>query len=145
METWIALAVGIPAVTGQSVTIVGEGKTKHSFISLNDVAKFIVASLNNDKAINQRLVIGGPKPLSILESVEVFEKVLNRQIQIKHVAPDEPVPGLPTLITEMLAGLNFFESPIEMNELSKIYGVDLTSMEDFAKKFVQNFKAMKPN
>ena len=143
METWIALPVGIPAVTGQSVTIVGEGKTKHSFISLNDVAKFIVASLNNDKAINQRIVIGGPKPYSMLDSVAVFEKVLNRQIPINHVAPGEPVPGLSTLISEMLAGLNFFDSPIEMDELSKLFGIELTSMEDYANKFVESLKVDK--
>ena len=143
METWIALPVGIPAVTGQNVTIVGEGKRKHSFISLNDVAKFMVASINNPKAINQRIVIGGPKPYSMLDSVAVFEKVLNRQIPINHVAPGEPVPGLPTLISEMLAGLNFFDSPIEMDELSKLYGIELTSMEDFANKFVENLKVDK--
>jgi len=145
METWIALPVGIPAITGQNVTIVGEGKRKHSFISLNDVAKFMIASINNPKAINQRIVIGGPKPYSMLDSVAVFEKVLNRQIPINHVAPGEPVPGFPTLISEMLAGLNFFDSPIEMGEISKQYGVELTSMEDFAKKFVESLKVDKCN
>jgi uncharacterized protein YbjT (DUF2867 family) len=145
METWIALPVGIPAITGQNVTIVGEGKRKHSFISLNDVAKFMVASINNPKAINQRIVIGGPKPYSMVDSVVVFEKVLNRQIPINHVAPGEPVPGLPALISEMLAGLNFFDSPMEMDELSKIYGVELTSIEDFVNKFVESLKVDKCN
>lgn len=143
METWIALPVGIPAITGQSITIVGEGKRKHSFISLNDVAKFMIASINNPTAINQRIVIGGPKPYSMLDSVAVFEKVLNRQIPVTHVNPGEPVPGLPTLMSEMLAGLNFFESPIEMDELSKLYGVELISMEDFAKEFVESLKVDK--
>ena len=141
----ISLPVGIPAITGQSVIIVGEGKRKHSFISLNDVAKFMVASINNPNAINQRIVIGGPKPYSMLDSVAVFEKVLNRQIPINHVAPGEPVPGLPSMISEMLAGLNFFDSPIEMNELSKLYRVELTSMEDFANKFVESLKVDKCN
>jgi hypothetical protein len=30
-----------------------------------------------------------------------------------------------------------------MEELSKRYGVELTSMEDFAKKFIENFKVAK--
>jgi nucleoside-diphosphate-sugar epimerase len=145
METWIALPIGIPAITGQNVTIVGEGKRKHSFISLNDVAKFMIASINNPKAINQRIIIGGPKPYSMLDSVAVFEKVLNRQIPKNHVAPGEPVPGLPNLISEMLAGLNFFDSPIEMDELSKLYGIELTSMEDFANEFVESLKVDKCN
>ncbi len=139
METWIALPIGIPAITGQTVTVVGEGKRKHSFISLNDVAKFIVASINNPKALNQRLVIGGPKPYSILDSVAIFEQVLNHKIPINHVAPGEPVPGLPPQMAEMLGGLNFFDSPIEMNELSKLYGVELTSMDDFVRDFVLKF------
>jgi uncharacterized protein YbjT (DUF2867 family) len=143
METWIALPVGIPAVTGQIVKIIGEGKTKHSFISLNDVAKFIVAAIDNRKAINQRIVIGGPKPYSMLDSVAVFEKVLNHQIPLRHIAPGEPVSGLPSMILEMLAGLNFFDSPIEMDALSTLFGVELTSMEEFAKKFVESLKVVK--
>ena len=81
----------------------------------------------------------------MLDSVAVFEKVLNRQIPINHVAPGAPVPMLPNLISEMLAGLNFFDSPIEMDELSKLYGIELTSMEDFANDFVESLKVDKCN
>jgi NADH dehydrogenase len=136
METWIALPVGIPAITGQNVTIVGEGKRKHSFISLFDVAKFIIASIDNPIAINQRVVIGGPEPISLVDGVSVFEKVIGRKINVNHIAIGEPVPGLPPLMAQMLAGLNFFDSPMEMKALANQYGVELTSIEQFAKDFI---------
>jgi uncharacterized protein YbjT (DUF2867 family) len=139
METWIALPIGIPAVMDKTVIVVGEGKRKHSFISLKDVAKFIISSIDNPKAINQRLVIGGPKPLSFLESIAIFEDALKRKIPTKTVAIGEPVPGLPQLMAEMLAGLNFFDSAIEMEELSKTFGIKLVSMAEFAQEYVRNF------
>lgn len=145
METWIALVIGVPAVTGQPVTIVGGGKRKHSFISLMDVAKFIVASIDNPMAFNKRLVIGGPHPISLLESVGAFESVLRRKIPIVSVSPGQPVPGLPPQMAEMLAGLEFFDSPIEMGKLSRAYGIELTSMQEYAKQFISQFRKKYPS
>jgi uncharacterized protein YbjT (DUF2867 family) len=140
METWIALVIGLPAVTGQPVTIVGEGKRKHSFVSMFDVAAFMVACINNRNALSQRLAIGGPEPLSLRDAVSVFEKELGRKIVVNSVAPGQPVPGLPPEMAAMLAGLEFFDSPIEMTKLSATYNVKLTSMQTFAHNFVKRQK-----
>ncbi|HEY6411732.1 MAG TPA: SDR family oxidoreductase, partial [Ktedonobacteraceae bacterium] len=43
MELMVAGVVGMPAMMGQPVTIVGGGRRKHSFISAGDVAAFILA------------------------------------------------------------------------------------------------------
>jgi NADH dehydrogenase len=66
----------------------------------------------------------------------VFEIVIGRKINVNHIAPGEPVPGLPPLMAQMLAGLNFFDSPMEMKALANQYGVELTSIEQFAKDFI---------
>jgi uncharacterized protein YbjT (DUF2867 family) len=141
MEAWIALVVGMPALMGQPVTIVGEGRRKHSFISAVDVAKFMIASIGNPKAINQKLVLGGPEALSLRDATAIFEKALKRSIPIRSVAPGQPVPGLPENMVGMLTSLDFFDSPIDMNELSSTFGIKLTSMTDFASAFIENTKS----
>ena len=140
MEFWIAAVVGMPALMGQPVTVVGGGNRKHSFISAVDVAKFMIASIGNPKAINQRLLLGGPEALSLRDAAAIFGKLLGREIQINSVAPGQPVPGLPDAVGQMLAGLDFFDSPIEMKEMSGTFGIELTPMADFASAFVKNAK-----
>lgn len=76
MELMVAGVVGIPAMMGQPVTIVGGGRRKHSFISMSDVAAFIVTSISNPAVINQKLLLGGPQPLSFRDAVAIYEGVL---------------------------------------------------------------------
>ena len=144
METWIALVVGIPAISGQPVTIIGQGLRNHSFVSEADVAKFIIASINNPEAKNQRLVIGGPAPFSLRDAIAAFESALgNRSVQMVNISPGQPVPGLPESMVPMLTGLEFFDSPIDMTELSKKFGITLTSLKEFARSFVKNMAQRK--
>ena len=139
MEVWIAMLVGMPAVSGQPVTIIGQGLRKHSFVSDADVAKFMIASINNPEAKNQRLAIGGPEALSLRDAVVTFERALgNRSVQIVNIAPGQSIPGLPDFVVAMATGLEFFDSPIDMAELSTKFGIKLTSMEEFARSFVKN-------
>jgi uncharacterized protein YbjT (DUF2867 family) len=116
MELMVAGVVGIPAMMGQPVTIVGGGRRKHSFISVGDVAAFILAAIDNPAAINQKFLLGGPQPLSFRDAVAIYERVLGHQIQVRSVAPGEPVPGLPQMVAQLLAGLDTYDSPIDMTE-----------------------------
>ncbi len=140
MEFWIAMVVGMPAIAGQPVTFVGGGNRKHSFISAIDVAKFMIASIGNPKAINQRLVLGGPEALSLRDAVAAFGQKLGRDIPVRSVAPGQPVPGLPDSLAGMLAGLDYFDSPIDMKELIDNFSINLTSMADFATAFIRDAK-----
>jgi NADH dehydrogenase len=136
MEVLLALVVGMPAMLGQPVTIVGEGRRKHSYISLGDVAAFILASIGHPAAINQKLLLGGPEPLSFRDAVAIYEHVLGRSISIRSVAPGEPVPGLPEIVPPLLAGLDTFDSPIEMTETARTFGIQLTPLEAVARQTV---------
>ncbi len=80
MEISLVGFVGTPAVMGQTVMIVGEGRRKHSFISMNDVATFILATIDNPSAINQRLLLGGPEVLSFRDVVAIYKRVLEREV-----------------------------------------------------------------
>ena len=136
MEVWPALVVGVPALQGQTVTLVGEGRRRHSFVSNRDVAAFAVAAVDHPAALNRHLAIGGPEALTWREVVATYERVLERSIPVEFVAPGEPVPGLPDPMPEMLAGMETYDSVVEMEETSRTFGVPLTTLETFVREQV---------
>jgi len=136
MEVLIPMVVGMPAILGQPVTIVGDGRRKHSYISVGDVAAFILAAIGHPAAINQKLIIGGPEPLSFRDAVAIYERLLGHPIPVKKVAPGAPVPGLPEIVAQLLAGLDTFDSPMDMTQTARTFGIRLTSLEVVARQAV---------
>jgi len=134
MEVWVGMVVGMPTMMGQPVTIVGGGRRKHSFISVGDLAAFILAAIGNPAAINQKLLLGGPHPFSFRDAVAVYERVLGHQIQVSSVAPGEPVPGLPETMAQVLAGLDTYDSSLDMTETARAFGIQLTPLEVVARR-----------
>lgn len=137
MEKMIANVVGTPAMMGIPVTIVGGGQRKHSFISMGDVAAFVVASIGNPAAINQKLFLGGPQPLSFRDAAAIYERVLGRQVSVKSIGPDGHIQGVPDSIIQALAGMDTFDSPIDMTQATRTFGVKLTPLEEVARKAVK--------
>ena len=135
MEVWVAVVVGMPFSQGRPVTLVGEGRRRHSFISDRDVAAFAVAAAENPAARNEYLAIGGPEPLSWREVVETYERVLERSIPVEFVAMGEPMP-LPDPMPSILAGMETYDSAIEMEEIARTYDVPLTRLETFVREQV---------
>jgi NADH dehydrogenase len=136
MEMWIGMAVGMPAMMGHPVTIVGGGRRKHSFISVGDVAAFILAAIGNPAAINQKLLLGGPHPFSLRDAVAIYERVLGHHIQVSSVAAGSPVPGLPEMMAQVLTGLDTYDSPLDMTETTRTFGIQLTPLEEVARRTV---------
>jgi NADH dehydrogenase len=134
MEVWTTMLVGAPARAGAPVTLVGEGRRKHSFISASDVARFIVAAVRKPSALGKRLVLGGPRPLSLREVAEVYGRVLGRDVPVQSVRPGEPIPGVPESVLGIAAGLDMFDSPVDMAETSREFSVTLTPVEEIAKR-----------
>ncbi len=135
MEVWVAVAVGMPALQGRQVTLVGEGRRRHSFISNRDVAAFAVAAVDHPAARNRYLAIGGPEPLTWRDVVAIYERVLGRPISVRFVAMGEPVP-LPDPMPWILAGMETYDSAIEMDEVSRTFDVPLTRLETFVREQV---------
>jgi uncharacterized protein YbjT (DUF2867 family) len=136
MEVWPAMVVGIPSLQGKPVTLVGEGRRRHSFISNRDVAAFAVAAVDHPAARNQYLAIGGPEPLSWRDVVATYERVLGRSIPVEYVAAGEPVPGLPDPMPALLAGMETYDSVVEMEETSSTFDVPLRTLETFVREQV---------
>ena len=136
MELWASMVVGMPALQGQPVTLVGEGRRRHSFVSNRNVAAFAVNAVDNPAALNRHLAIGGPEALTWREVVATYERALERSIPVKFVAMGEPVPGLPEPMPVMLAGMETYDSVVEMEETSRTFGVPLTTLETFVREQV---------
>lgn len=134
MEVWVATIVGMPAMKGEPVTVVGEGSRKHSFISASDIAPFIVATVGHPAAINQKLLIGGPEPLSFRDAAAIYGRVVGHEVPVRSVAPGEPILSLPLLMAQMLTVLDTFDSPMDMTQLTDTFGMKLTPLEEVAHK-----------
>jgi uncharacterized protein YbjT (DUF2867 family) len=135
MEVWVAAVVGMPVSQGRPVTLVGEGRRRHSFVSDRDVAAFAVAAVENPAARNAYLAIGGPEALSWRDVVETYERVLERSIPVEFVKMGEPMP-LPEPMPSILAGMETYDSSIEMEEIASTFDVTLTRLETFVREQV---------
>ena len=102
------MVVGIPLQTGQPITLVGEGRRRHSLISINDVAAFAAATVGNHSAMNQHLVLGGPADVSWRDVVDEFSRALGTQLPVQFVAPGEAIPGLPEIVQPVLAAMETY-------------------------------------
>jgi len=134
MEVWVAMAVAGPVRMGQPVTLVGEGRRQHSFVSSSDVAAFATAAVDHPAAVNQTIVIGGPEPVSWCDIVATYEGVLGHSIPVQFVALGEPVPGLPEAMWPLMTGFETYDSQLDTAETARTFGVQLTTLEDFARR-----------
>ena len=134
MDMWVGMVIGVPLQAGQPVTLVGEGRRKHSFIAVRDVAAFATAAVGHPEAMNQYLAIGGPEALSWRDVVATFERVLDREIPVQYVSPGEPVPALPEgMMQQAMAGMEMYDSPLDMTEAARTFGVELTTLEELVR------------
>jgi uncharacterized protein YbjT (DUF2867 family) len=86
-EVWLSPAVGFDAANAQA-QIFGSGRNQISWISFLDVAKFAAGCVENPGTRNMTIQLGGPKALSPLEVVKVFEEVGGRSFTLTHVPED---------------------------------------------------------
>lgn len=86
-EVWLSPALGFDPANGKA-TVYGEGHNKISWISFQDVARFAVAALDERRAPNATIELGGPDDLSPLEVVRLAEQVMGKPIAVQQV-PEE--------------------------------------------------------
>jgi len=86
-EVWLSPALGFDP-PNRKAQIYGGGQNKISWISIQDVAQFAVAALDNPQAKNAVIELGGPEPLSPLEVVRLAEQVTRKRFDVEHV-PEE--------------------------------------------------------
>ncbi|MET3141758.1 UNVERIFIED_ORG: NADH dehydrogenase [Arthrobacter sp. UYEF2] len=137
MDKLPVMVVGVPALTGQAVTLVGEGRRVHSLVAMRDVAQYVLAVVKRPEQEGRLLVIGGPEPVSWRDVVTAFELELGQRIPVQTVPPGQPVPGLPDLLSGFLALLETYDSRLDATELNTRYGVVPTTLQAWVHRFVE--------
>ena len=138
-EIWLSPIVGFDAANAKA-TIYGSGTTPISWISFLDVAKFAVESLTNPAAVNATLELGGPEPLSPLQVVQIFEKVIGKTFEVQHV-PEAALEAQQKAATDGMqqsftALMRCYAQgdPIDMGETLKAFPIQLTPVRDYAQQ-----------
>jgi len=141
MEVWLSPAVGFDAANAKA-QIYGPGENPISWISLQNVARFAVASLDNPAARNATLELGGPEALSQLQAIQIFEEVGGRTFKVEHVpveALEEQQKAATDPMEQSFAGLMQWYAqgdPIDMEETLKVFPVQLTSVKAYAERLL---------
>jgi NADH dehydrogenase len=139
MEVWLNPIFGFD-FPNANARIYGSGEAKLNWVSFMDVAKFAVHALYSPVADNAILKIGGPKALSPLEVVKVFEEVQGRPFNVENVpveALQQQKEAAQDPLQETIAGLMLQYAagdPMEMGSILKEIHVDLISVRDYAKQ-----------
>lgn len=136
MELLMMITVGAPALAGETVTLFGEGRRRHSLVSMVDVAAYAVAAIERPDAAGQTLVIGGPDPVSWRDVISAFEKHLGREVPVRTLPSPDPPEGPTDPIVGLLVALETYDSPIDMTALSERYGVASTEMTEYVRGIV---------
>ncbi len=83
-EVWLGPALGFD-FANKKARIYGSGNTKHPWISVEEVVFTTVDSVQNAKARNRVLDLGGPDELSQREVVKIFEELGKAPFQLEEV------------------------------------------------------------
>jgi uncharacterized protein YbjT (DUF2867 family) len=141
MEAWLSPVFGFDYSNARA-TIYGRGESKISWISLGDVAEFAVRAVDDPKAENAVLELGGPEALSPLEVVRIFEEVGGKPCQVQHVS-EEALRAQKQAATDSMsrafAGLMLAYAggdPIPMADTLREFPVRLRSVREYASEAV---------
>ena len=138
MESW-CMRIGMQVLSGGPVTIYGNGRNPINFISVEDVAKFIVLALEDPRLSGQTLTIGGPQNLTWGEVVALYERLAGRRAGVRHVpswwlsllrrvyAPFDEMKARSLAMRHDLAGCPW---QVDMSELSARYPIRLKGVEE---------------
>jgi uncharacterized protein YbjT (DUF2867 family) len=141
MDVWVTEVVERPIRAALPVTLVGEGKRKHAFIAASDVAAFALVAIDRSEALRQTLRLGGPRSISWRDVVGAYGAALGRPVQFNRVSLGTPIPGLNEFMSRMLTAAEAFDSTVAMDDLARMYGVRLTSIEEFARRSIAAWSA----
>jgi NADH dehydrogenase len=121
----------------------GRGTARHAFVALRDVAAFLARAAERDDAGSAIYNIGGPEVLSWNDVVATFERVLGRKVRAIHTPASvyravavllEPFSPAASNLMAMSGLVAVADSPFSTAETAKLFGVKLTSAEEFLRE-----------
>lgn len=141
MEGWLSPMLGFDYINAKA-NIYGDGHAKNRFISLGDVAQYVVESLDNPGARNHEIDLGQTKSHSFLDVVRIFEKKSGKTFELQFMpeaaleaqrqASSDPLQvSFATLLLSMAHGIQ-----VDPSYASKIFSFPLASVDDYASRVV---------
>jgi nucleoside-diphosphate-sugar epimerase len=123
-------------VAAGKVRIYGDGHAKGSYISSEDVAAAVVASVDNPAASRKAIPIGGPRAYSQLEAVELVERATGKKLEREHMTTADIQAARSAARDPMSASfLGLFDALSRGDEVptdwTRTLGVQPTSLEDW--------------
>ena len=146
MDLWVQL-IGQPLVERGKTTIFGRGTNPINFVAVEDVARFVGIALEDARARNRVIEVGGPENLTLNQLAEIFELASGRQAKTRHI----PLPMMrvmailmqpinPALSRQIRAGIymDTVDLRYDMSEAASEFGIQLTRLEEFARCITTN-------
>jgi uncharacterized protein YbjT (DUF2867 family) len=138
MEDWLSPAMGFDYASAKA-TIYGDGHAGNQYISLGDVAQYILECLDNPAARNQVIEIGQSQTTSMLEAVRIFEKIAGKSFELEFVpeaalaaqreASTDPLQvSFATFMLNMAHGIR-----VDTALADRLFSFPLASVEDYAR------------
>ncbi|HEU0025864.1 MAG TPA: SDR family oxidoreductase [Ktedonobacterales bacterium] len=84
MELWMTI-IAEPITQDKPAMIFGRGVNPINFISVEDVASFVMIALEDPAARGQTITIGGPENLSMTQVAETVGRVTGRPVTMRHI------------------------------------------------------------
>ena len=140
MEMWLSPALGFDPASGRT-RVYGSGEAKVSYISFHDVVAFALAVAANPSHPSAFLEMGGPEPISQLDAVATFERLLGRKCEIEKVplaALEEQhrsTDPLQKTFAALMIGYAKGDAIPGSMETARQYSVTLHSVSDYAATF----------
>ncbi len=85
MESW-AVQIGEQVVEKGEVTIVGHGHNPINFVSVDDVARVTLLSLERPELRGRAIRIGGPENLTLHQVAAFFEQIVGRLVTKRYLS-----------------------------------------------------------
>ena len=152
MELWAQL-IGQPILAQGKATIFGRGNNPINFVAVEDIARFVSIALDDSRARNTVIEVGGPENLTMNQLAEIFERASGRQAKKRHI----PLPLMraisilmqpinPTMSRLIRNGIYMDTAKLhyETTATARAFGVKPTPFEEIARRATSNHAQLEP-
>ncbi|HEY9624216.1 MAG TPA: SDR family oxidoreductase [Crinalium sp.] len=128
--------------------LIGDPKNRTSIVSTDDLARLAVDSVTVEGARNQVFAVGGPEIMERGDIPKLFSQIFNRTPFLVN-PPVLAIDGIRSVLGlfnpsaqsalgtfRALLANEFFCTPVEIERLESVYGMQLETLESFLRRYV---------
>jgi NADH dehydrogenase len=132
MDVWIGFVLGAQLQQGPRIVIMGDGEHRMGYVAARDLADLAAAVVGDDGAANATIPFAGDVA-SVRQVVDRIEKATGQPIEIVSLSPGEEIPGLPSIVSQLMVLLDHTEPPARDRALLERYRMTPVTLDDFVK------------